>query len=147
MIPKNYTSAPTDNLKEKFLAEDSIKKRQILLTKYLKSRIAIFKNMLEDEKVIMGYEVDMQELVMELLQDLEMAQEQLNLTCKVDRKDKPKNLPKWRRATKLSSAEQVLSRFEDEMGKTVYNVTYYVVPDDEYIPIRELEQLEKEEDN
>ena len=77
MIPKNYTDKPTEKLKEKYLAEDSIKKKHVLLNKYLANRVRMFQNMMNDEYV-MDYYTD--ELVVELLQDLEMASEHIKMT-------------------------------------------------------------------
>lgn len=78
MIPKNYRDSSIDKLREKFSSEDSIKKRHVIINQYLSKRIRQFENMMEDEKITMYY--DMGELVVELLQDLELAKEQIQST-------------------------------------------------------------------
>lgn len=78
MIPKNYRDSSIDKLREKFSSEDSIKKRYVIINQYLSKRIRQFENMMEDEKITMYY--DMGELVVELLQDLELAKEQIQST-------------------------------------------------------------------
>ena len=78
MIPENYKNRVLDNLKEKFAKEDSIKKRHIILNKYVAGRLRLFKQMMADKNVAKYY--NMGELVLELMNDMELVSEHLKQT-------------------------------------------------------------------